>query len=154
MERNLYAPPPLLLPTRSRPVAPQPLEVVWALRLLWTSLAVGIVTALAPVLLQISVGLLIYFIIVGAARYVISIWIIMRIRGGHNWAAYPLFHRACGRPWLYRIQLAAGISAVARWQTASGRSSGGDQIAPGHRRACLLLMPRASRWFKPPRIGR
>ncbi len=153
MERNLYAPPAAAVADPVETRAPQPLEVVWALRLLWTSLAVGIVTALAPVLLQISVGLLIYFIIVGAARYVISIWIILRIRGGHNWARI-----------LYFIVLAAGLGYTAfSWRQGYLLSLVGKQPLAAAAAAikslldigaaCLLLMPRASRWFKPPRIG-
>jgi hypothetical protein len=150
MERNLYAPPAA---TVADPVAPReerPLEVVWALRLLWASLAVGVVTVVGPYLLEISVGLLIYLILAGGARYVISVWVILRIASGRNWARI-----------LYLVILVAGFGYMAlNWQVYAQLFTFRQPLAAASwiaktlldiGAACLLFMPRANRWFKPPR---
>lgn len=150
MERNLYAPPaaPVADPVIAREA--RPLEVVWALRLLWTSLAVGVATMVGQYVLDLSFGLLIYLIIAGGARYVISVWVVLRIAGGHNWARI-----------LYLIVLVAGLGyAAVNWETyaalltfkyplASTSSIAKTALDIGA--GCLLFMPRANRWFKPPR---
>lgn len=150
MERNLYAPPTAAVADPVAPREERPLEVVWAVRLLWTSLAVGVVTVAGPYLLRISVGLLIYLIIAGAARYVISVWIILRIASGHNWARI-----------LYLVVLVASFGYVAlNWQGYVPLFTGKQPLATASWTAktlldigagCLLFMPRANRWFKPPR---
>jgi hypothetical protein len=150
MERNVYAPPTAAVADPVAPREERPLEVVWALRLLWTSLAVGIATMVAPYLLDISVGLLIYLIIAGGARYVISVWVILRIAGGHNWARI-----------LYLIVLLAGVGyTTVNWQSYAQLVTGKQPLTEAAwiakalldmGAACLLFMPRANRWFKPPR---
>jgi hypothetical protein len=150
MDRNVYAPPTAAVADPVVPREERPLEVVWALRLLWTSLAVGVVTVVGPYLLEISVGLLIYLIIAGGARYVISVWVILRIAGGHNWARI-----------LYLVVLVAGIGYTAvNWQSYVPLFTFKQSLtaAPWIAKtlldigaACLLFMPRANRWFKPPR---
>jgi hypothetical protein len=150
MERNVYAPPTAAVADPVTPREDRPLEVVWALRLLWTSLAVGVASVVGPYLLDMSVDLLIYLLIAGAARYVISVWVILRIAGGHNWARI-----------LYVIVLVAGIGYTAiNWQSyaplftfkhplAAAASIAKTLLDSGA--ACLLFMPRANRWFKPAR---
>ena len=126
------------------------MEVVWAVRLLWTSLAVGVIGQLAQYLLEISFGLIVYLLIFGGARYLISTWIILRIASGHNWArivflvmyavsfGYMIFN------WHSYVQLFTGehplnaLELVAKTLLDLGA-------------ACLLFMPRANHWFKPPR---
>jgi hypothetical protein len=150
MERNLYAPPTAAVADPVVPREERPLEVVWALRLLWASLAVGVVTVVGPYLLEISVGLLIYLILAGGARYVISVWVILKIAGGRNWARI-----------LYLVVLVAGFGYMAlNWQgyaqlfTFRQPLTAASWIAKtllDIGAACLLFMPRANRWFKPPR---
>jgi hypothetical protein len=149
MERNLYAPPAAAVADPVAPREERPLEVVWALRLLWASLVVGVVTVVGPYLLEISVGLLIYLVIAGGARYVISVWVILRIAGGHNWARI-----------LYLVVLVAGFAYVAlNWQGYARLFAFNQPLASASwiaktlldiAAACLLFMPRANRWFKPP----
>jgi hypothetical protein len=149
MERNLYAPPSAAVADPVAPREERPLEVVWAVRLLWTSLAVGVVTVVGPYLLEISVGLLIYLILAGGARYVISVWVILRIASGHNWARI-----------LYLVVLVAGFGYMAlNWQGYALLFTGKQPLTTAAWIAktlldigagCLLFMPRANRWFKPP----
>ena len=149
MERNLYAPP---ASTVADPVAPReerPLEVVRAVRLLWISLAIGVVGLLAQYLLEISIGLIVYLLISGGARYLISMWIILRIASGRNWArivflvillaglGYMIFN------WHYYAQFFTGEHPLAAFELAA-------KTLLNLAAAWLLFMPRANRWFKPP----
>ena len=126
------------------------MEVAWAVRLLWISLAIGVIGVLAQYLLEISIGLIVSLLISGGARYLITTWLILRIAGGHNWArivflviyiaglGYMIFSWHSYAQWftgehpLYALELAAKTLL--------------DLGA-----AFLLFMPRANRWFKPPR---
>jgi len=150
MERNLYAPPTAAV---ADPVAPRevrPLEVVRAVRLLWISLAISVISLLARYLLEISIGLIVYLVIVGGSQYLVTTWIILRIAGGHNWArivflvvllaglGYAIFN------WHYYAQFFTGASPLTALEIAAKTFL--DLGA-----ACLLFMPRANHWFKPPR---
>jgi hypothetical protein len=152
MDRNLYAPPAADVADPVEPKAERPLEVIWAVRLLWTSLAVGIATVIGPYLLTISPGLLLYLLFAGGARYVISIWILLKIDGGRNWARI-----------VFLVVLVAGLGYTAlQWQTYAPLFKGKQPLTEAawiaktlldSGAACLLFMPRANRWFKPPRIA-
>jgi hypothetical protein len=149
MERNLYAPPTAAVADPVAPREERPLEVVWAVRLLWISLAISVIGLLTRYLLEISVGLLVYLFIAGAARYLISTWLILRIAGGHNWArmiflvvllaglGYTIFN------WHYYAQFFTRERPLTALELAAKTLL--DLGA-----ACLLLLPRANRWFKPP----
>jgi hypothetical protein len=150
MERNPYAPPAATVADPMEPREERPAEVSWAVRLLWTSLAVGVATVVGPYLLDISIGLLIYLVIAGGARYVISVWILLRIASGHNWARI-----------LFLVVLLASLGyTILNWQAYAPSFAGKQPVAAvafaaktllDIAAACLLFMPRANRWFKPPR---
>jgi hypothetical protein len=150
MERNLYAPPTAAVADPVVPREERPLEVVWAVRLLWISLAVGVIGLLGQYLLEFSLGLVVALLISGGARYLISTWIILRIASGHNWArivflvlyiaglGYMIFN------WHSYAQLFTGEHLLYALDLAAKTLL--DLGA-----ACLLFMPRANHWFKPPR---
>jgi len=150
MERNLYAPPTAAVADPVVPREERPLEVLWAVRLLWISLAVGVIGVLAKYLLEISIGLIVYLLISEGARYLISTWLILRIASGHNWArivflviyvaglGYMIFNWHSYAQWFTGEHLLYALELVAKTLLDLGA-------------ACLLLMPRANRWFKPPR---
>jgi hypothetical protein len=150
MERNLYAPPAAAVADPVAPREARPLEVVRAVRLLWISLAIGVIGLIARYLLELSIGLIAYLLISAGARYLISAWIILRIAGGHNWArivflviylaglGYMIFN------WHSYAQLFTGEQPLTALELAAKTLL--DLGA-----ACLLLTPRANRWFKPPR---
>jgi hypothetical protein len=152
MERNLYAPPGATVADPVEPREERPIEVTWAVRLMWTSLAVGVITVLGPYLLQISVGLLLYLLIAGGIRYVISAWIILKIARGRNWARF-----------LFLTVFIFGLGSMAvKWQVYSQVITGKNTLTAvtfvaktllDIGAACLLFMPRANRWFRPPRAA-
>lgn len=150
MERNLYAPPAAAVADPVAPREERPLEVVWAVRLLWISLATSAIGLLARYLFEVSIGSIVYVLITGGTRYVIVTWLILRIAGGHNWARI-----------VFLVLLLASLGYTifnwhyyARFFTAQYPLYVLELVAKALLdlgAACLLFMPRANRWFKPPR---
>jgi hypothetical protein len=150
MERNVYAPPTAAVADPVAPREERPLEVVRAVRLLWISLAISVIGLLARYLLEISIGLIVYLLISGGARYLISTWIILRIAGGHNWARI-----------VFLVVFLAGLGyMIFNWRSYAQYFTGERPLYALELAAktlldlgaaCLLFMPRANRWFKPPR---
>ena len=152
MERNLYAPPaaPVADPIETR--AERPMEVTWAVRLIWTSLAIGVMTQVWWYALRIPVTALIVSLIFRGIPYVIVVWITLRVERGHNWAriliaalfligiAYTLFNWRAYAPIFASKQSVTVLSTGARTLLDLGA-------------LCLLFMPRANRWFRPPRAA-
>ena len=123
--------------------------MVRAVWLLWISLAVGVIGQLAQYLLEISIGLIVYLLIAGAARYLISTWLILRIAGGHNWARI-----------VFMVIYLAGLGyMIFNWHSYAQMFTGEHPLYALELAAktlldlgaaFLLFMPRANRWFKPP----
>jgi hypothetical protein len=152
MERNLYAPPAAPVADPMEPVQDRPPEVTWAVRLYWASLAAGFFVELSQSLPQLSLGFLIFFIATRGVRYLISVWILLQIATGRNWARL-----------IFVVVLALGLGYTAyNWQIYAvgfgGRypvhaTASIAKVVLDIGVACLLFMPRANRWFKPVRAA-
>jgi hypothetical protein len=148
MERNLYAPPAAAVADPVAPREERPLEVTRAVRLLWISLAIGVIGLLARYL-EFSIGSIVYLLIGEGARCLILTWIILKIAAGRNWARIVVLVAllaSLGRTtfnWHYYAQFFTGAHPLTALELAAKALL--DLGA-----ACLLFMPRANRWFKPP----
>ncbi len=149
MERNLYAPPAAPVADPVEPPRERPVEVAWAVRLLWASLVAGFLVELSQSLPQISLGYLILFIATRSVRYLISVWILLKIAAGRNWARLifvAILVLGVGyTAYNWRVYVVGFSGRYPVHATASIAKALLDIAA-----ACLLFMPGASRWFKPP----
>jgi hypothetical protein len=155
MERNLYAPP--AAPVADPVEAPEdrgrrPIEVTWAVRLLWASLAVGVVGQLWQYLLRLPFGYLIILLVALAIRCVISVWVLYRIANGRNWARLVLLAilllglAYIGYNWRVYAAIFNGTLNEALVSTITKTIL--DIGATG-----LLFTPAANRWFRPSRTA-
>ena len=148
MERNLYAPPaaPVVDPAETKKLlGDRPEEVIWAMRLLWTSFAVGIIATLAQNFLRSP---LFFLVLTSGIPYLILGWILFKIGRGRHWARvtylvlWMLGIVYTGYFWKHYAAFFDGKHSMAAARVVTETLL--DLVG-----LCLLFMPRANRWFKP-----
>ncbi len=146
---NPYAPPNALVADMPPPrvVSACPASVLWAVRLLWASLALGAVyIAFRPLRPPPSgmspLGLRAIGLVVILAPW---LWLVLKIAAGRNWARLTwIIVAAVGTLWML-----ISPEKVIRLDPL-GRASFTIQTTLQLTAMMLLLSPRARRWFKPP----